>query len=204
MFLLRDSPEGQTMLPHWTGGGRPMKPTRKLNRRSFLFAVTGAGFGAIAAAAPAFQLNDEDCGPTSDRANTPRGVTDCDTGASADPVGRGSRRTRETGVTDSDSADPANCGRRAGAGAGKPPGPYDSDPTDRAGDRRPTRITDTDPRDPVNYGNRPPRRHIRGCTDSDSGRYADRARNGLGTGLNDRDPGDPASCGRPRNPGGRS
>jgi hypothetical protein len=181
-----------------------MRATRGLNRRSFLFSVTGlaAGGSLLApAAARALQPADQDSGPTADGTG-PRGRTDCDTGPSADPIGRGTGHGRQTGVTDTDSgatADPENCGRR---GTGKPPGPYDSDPTDRAGDRRRSGVTDRDPRDPPGYGNREPRRHIRGCTDSDTGRYRDPARNGLGTGLNDRDPGDPAMCGRPPRPSG--
>ena len=81
-----------------------MKPTRKLNRRSFMTRVAGGtalagAVGLVGSDAIALQ------------------VTDCDRGAGSDPGGRGTGRTVRTGVSDRDPTDPAGCGR----GAAPPP-----------------------------------------------------------------------------------
>ena len=130
-----------------------MKPTRKLNRRSFLATVAGgvAAAGAIGviatdeAQAAQSGCSDSDSGPNSDRAGAGRscgggrrttGCTDSDTGRNSDPAGNGRCRRRRTGCTDSDTgrnSDPAGNGRCV---------------------RR------------------------RSCSDSDSGRYADPASRG--------------------------
>lgn len=117
-----------------------MKTERKLSRRSFMARVVGgavAGGGALVVlngSAEAMQVSDSDSGSNadapgrgytgvsdsdsgagSDRANHGRrgptriqGCTDNDSGANADAGGNG----RGNGRTDSDSGDPANCGRR--------------------------------------------------------------------------------------------
>lgn len=127
-----------------------MRPTRKISRRSFLGRVAGGavvGGGALVALATGAQAQ----------------ITDSDTGAYADPAGRG--RGRRTGITDSDPSDPV------GRGRGRRTGITDSDPSDPAGNgrgRRNTGITDRDPSDPVGNG-----RGRRSCSDSDGGAYAD-------------------------------
>ena len=119
------------------------------------------------------------------------GLTDGDSGAYADPAGRGrGGNPRQTGLTDGDAgpyADPAGGGRgtyRSGWGGN---------------------VTDGDSgayADPAGRG-----RGRSGLTDSDSGPYADPAGRGRGgvrvqggggppTGLNDSDPSDPAGHGR--------
>ena len=78
-----------------------MKPTRKLNRRSFLGTVAGgvAGAGALAAVsgeAHAFQsgCSDNDRGQNADPINNGRscrtsGCSDNDSGQNSDPIGNG-------------------------------------------------------------------------------------------------------------------
>ena len=77
-----------------------MKPTRKLNRRSFFAAVAGGvavtgALGTIAAdPAEAFQVTDSDSGPNSDPPGRGRGggggsCSDSDSGPNSDPGGRG-------------------------------------------------------------------------------------------------------------------
>jgi hypothetical protein len=98
-----------------------MKPTRKLSRRSFLTRVAGGaivGGGAMIALSGSAhaQATDGDSGANADPAgrgrggagNRIRGCTDADSGANADPpsAGRGNR------TTDGDPSDPARCGRR--------------------------------------------------------------------------------------------
>ena len=117
-----------------------MKTERKLSRRSFMARVVGgavAGGGALVVmkgSAEAMQVSDSDSGQNadapgrgytgisdsdsgnnSDRPNHGRqgprriqGCTDNDTGSSADAANNG----RGNGRSDSDSGDPANCGRR--------------------------------------------------------------------------------------------
>ena len=117
-----------------------MKTERKLSRRSFMARVVGGavvGGGALVAlkgSAEAMQVSDSDSGQNadapgrgytgvtdndtgngSDRPNHGRrgprrisGCTDNDSGSNADAGGNG----RGNGRTDSDSGDPANCGRR--------------------------------------------------------------------------------------------
>ena len=99
-----------------------MKPTRKLSRRSFLTRVaggaiiTGGAMVALTGGARAYQVTDSDSGATADPAGRGRGganrrirgCTDGDAGATADPpsAGRGTRQT------DNDPSDPPSCGRR--------------------------------------------------------------------------------------------
>ena len=117
-----------------------MKTERKLSRRSFMARVVGgavAGGGALVVlngSAEAMQVSDNDSGQNSDppgRGYT--GVTDNDTGANSDRPNHGRSAPRRVqgcsdndsgsnadaagngrgnGRTDSDSGDPANCGRR--------------------------------------------------------------------------------------------
>jgi hypothetical protein len=116
-----------------------MKTERKLSRRSFMARVVGgavAGGGALVVlngSAGAMQASDSDSGQNadqpghgytgvtdndtgnnSDRPNhgrsAPRRVQGCsdnDSGSNADAAGNG----RGNGRSDSDSSDPANCGR---------------------------------------------------------------------------------------------
>ena len=169
-----------------------MKPTRRLNRRSFFRQVAGGAaaagaLGLIGGEARAWQT-----GPYT-------GVTDNDSGSHADNAGHGrgpggnaygqpaQPQDNQTGYSDSDSgpnADPSGGGRR-----GRPvqTGITDGDPTDPYGQgqgtsgarthnsirRRPdgsfshyTGITDSDSgsnRDPSNYG-----RGGRDCRDNDA------------------------------------
>ena len=140
-----------------------MKPTRQVNRRSFLHQVAGGaalgGTLGLVSSSEAFAVQ----------------VTDCDSGAGADPGGRGTGRRPRTGVTDSDSgaaADPGGCGR--GGTRSTDPGSHqqqtgytDSDPTDRVGSGR---------------GGTGSRQHT-GVTDRDSGAGADPAGSGRGGGT---------------------
>ncbi len=100
-----------------------MKPVRKLSRRSFLTRVAGGAViagGAIATlggTAQALQVTDSDSGATADppgrgRGNRRiRGCTDGDSGATADPAGNG-RGTRTTDADSGPNSDQPNCGRR--------------------------------------------------------------------------------------------
>jgi hypothetical protein len=154
-------------------GGSPMKPTRKLNRRSFIGAVTGAAAAAGAlgivfpAPAEAFQCSDSDSGQNGDPGGQGRrcggrrvrtGCTDRDGGQYADGIGYGRRcggSRSITGCSDSDSgryADGSNRGRNCRT-------------------RQSTGCSDGDSSDASGQG-----RHCNsGCSDSDSGSYADRA-----------------------------
>ena len=103
-----------------------MKPTRKLNRRSFLGTVAGgiAGVGALAVAsgdASAAQsgCSDNDSGTNSDPANNGRscrrttGCSDNDSGSNSDAAGNG--RSCRRNCTDSDTgngSDGVGRGRR--------------------------------------------------------------------------------------------
>jgi hypothetical protein len=157
-------------------GKPPMKPTRKLNRRSFFAAVAGgvALTGALGIVLPqeaqALQGSDSDSGPNADPPGGGRGsrnCTDSDSGRYSDPAGQGRHcgaRAPVRNCSDSDSGrygDPAGRGRRCGGGG-----------------RRRTGITDRDSgryADAPGYGNG---RRRRSCTDSDTGRYSDPAGRG--------------------------
>lgn len=110
-----------------------MRGTRKLSRRSFFERVAGGVAGGALALvgepAKAAQVSDHD---PSDPSGQGRGaaVSDQDSGAGADPAGRGrgSGSRQGTGVSDSDSgagADPAGRGRGGGSRQGT--GVSDSD-----------------------------------------------------------------------------
>ena len=179
-----------------------MRPRRKLDRRSFLRQVTGAGLaggalGLIGGEAKAFQtgpytgITDTDSGSYADNAghgrgpngnawgNPPQttGVTDSDP---MDAVGNG-RGPIGTGYSDNDSgayADPSGHGRNRNA---QPPqtGVTDSDPTDWAGEGRGTAGARGErPRlvrpdgTPVDYT---------GLTDTDSGESRDPSGYGRGS-----------------------
>ena len=104
-----------------------MKPTRKLNRRSFFAAVAGGAataslIGIVGAGeAKAMQCSDSDSGPNSDPGGRGRscgrrrtGCNDSDAGRGSDPVGYGRCRPRRSGCTDNDrgrGSDPAGNGR---------------------------------------------------------------------------------------------
>ena len=157
-----------------------MKPTRKLSRRSFLGRVCGGAVGAGSFLALT------GCATT--------GYTDSDP---FDPIG-GGRGSRWGGITDSDTgayADPPGRGRGGGAGyTDNDRGEY-ADPPGRGRGSRGGGYTDNDPHDPVGRGEG-------GCTDSDRGRRADPAGAGREcrrTGYTDNDRGgnaDPAGNGR--------
>ena len=145
-----------------------MKPTRRINRRSFAASVLGGV--AIGGGATAFLTERAS-------AQTYTGTTDCDAG------GRGDRPGYGTGVrnqyTDSDSganADPRCHGR--GPGNGSPTGTHYAEPPSGCSD------SDGGPgADPGNRGrhcgsgNPYPRSYTpentRHCSDSDSGNNAD-------------------------------
>ena len=133
-----------------------MKPTRRVSRRSFLRTVAGSGAGAFSLVALS------GCATT--------GYTDSD---SYDPIG-GGRRGPGYGVTDADTgayADPP------GRGRGSRGGYTDNDPTDPPGRGRGS-CTDSDRgrnADPSGAG-----RNCGGYTDSDKGRYADPPGRGRG------------------------
>lgn len=179
-----------------------MRPTRKLNRRSFLRQVAGGGFAAGAVALDGGQARAGQTGPYT-------GITDNDSGAYADNAGHGrgpggnawGQPPQTTGVTDSDPmdavgngrgpigsgysdsdsgayADPSGHGRNRNA---QPPqtGVTDSDPTDWSGEGRGTAGARGErPRlvrpdgTPVDYT---------GITDNDSGDTRDPAGYGRGS-----------------------
>ena len=98
-----------------------MKPTRKINRRSFLGTVAGgvAGAGALmAVSSEAFAMQgctDSDPTDASGRGRRCRsGCSDSDSGPNSDPVGNGRSCRRTSGCSDSDSgpnSDPGGNGR---------------------------------------------------------------------------------------------
>ena len=180
-----------------------MKPTRKLNRRSFLNRVAGglaASGGAFAlmwaprARAQHTDTDNQDVPLLGRGGNT--GVTDRDTGTNADPIGRG-RGQRPSGYSDTDAGDPEGRGVRG------PRAP--SDIHDRGLDREPPRTgisdmdrgpyADTEGRGRGNAQNRPS-----GYTDGDPSDPSGNGRGGAGgpayTGHTDADPGDRAGYGR--------
>ena len=120
-------------------GENPVKPVRKLNRRSFLARVAGGAFiagGALTVLTPAMaQTGITDRDP-SDRVGFGRGggtgITDTDSGVGADPAGRGRGGSRpgSTGVTDSDPSDPVGRGRGGSGITDSDTGPY-ADPRGR-------------------------------------------------------------------------
>ncbi|MDB5668933.1 MAG: hypothetical protein JWL74_1883 [Alphaproteobacteria bacterium] len=123
-----------------------MKPTRKLTRRSFLGRVAGGVVGGAALLATGAQEAEA------------LQVTDRDTGANSDPVGRG-----YTGYSDSDSgrsADRANHGRRGRRSGGGIQGCSDNDRgsnSDPAGRGRGNGASDNDSgqnSDPAGCGRR--------------------------------------------------
>lgn len=144
-----------------------MTPRRKLSRRSFLARVAGGSVLAggalffVSGRAEAYQCSDNDPSPYGDAAGRGRSCT----GSS-----------RYTGVTDNDSTDPTNGGRRQRTGCsdndrgnGSDPGGYG------VRCRQATGYTDNDSTDPENGGRG---RHGRECSDNDSGSYADNAGQG--------------------------
>src|SRR6185503_5684119 len=127
-------------------GGMAMKPTRRLNRRSFLGRVAGGAvaagaLGIIGGEAKAWQtgpytgVTDNDSGSYADNAghgrgpggnangqpaqpqNNQTGYSDSDSGANADPSGGGRRGQRpNTGITDGDPTDPYGQGHGTSGG----------------------------------------------------------------------------------------
>src|SRR5688500_4444930 len=137
-----------------------MKPTRKLNRRSFLATVAGAsaavGAGALGIIGGSARAQ---TGPYT-------GVTDTDSGSHADNAGHGRgpggnssgqpQNQPQTGHTDRDPSDPVGGGRGGGV----------------------TGYSDTDPTDPSGRGRN--RRQETGITDSDTGPFRDAIGRGRG------------------------
>ena len=147
-----------------------MTPRRKLSRRSFLASV--AGGSALAGGALLF---------VSGRAEAQRSPTGCSDndplGSGGDPANYGRRCSRATGVTDSDTSDPTNGGRRQRTGCSDGDSGQGSDPGGWGRRCRPaTGITDNDASDPTNGGRGNQNR--RRCNDSDSGSRADNAGEG--------------------------
>ena len=95
-----------------------MKPTRRVSRRSFLRSVAGGGAGAISlvgltgCATTGYTDSDPYDPIGGGRRGPGYGVTDADTGAYADPPGRG--RGSRGGYTDNDPTDPPGRGRGTG------------------------------------------------------------------------------------------
>lgn len=162
-----------------------MKPTRKLNRRSFLGTVAGgvAGAGALAAVsgeALAFQsgCSDNDGGQNADPVGNGRscrssGCSDNDRGQNADPIGNGRSCRTPVNCSDNDrgtNADPVGRGRSCAPSCSDNDRGTNADPVGRGrscGGGR-TGITDNDPGDRPDYG-----RGTRNCSDSDRGNGAD-------------------------------
>lgn len=147
-----------------------MTPNRKLSRRSFLASV--AGGGALAGSALLFVS-----GGAKAAQRSPSGCSDSDPiSRGGDPGNYGRHCSRATGVTDSDTSDPANGGRRAPTGCSDGDSGRGSDPGGWGRHcRRATGITDNDSSDPTNGGRGYSNRR---CNDSDSGSRADNAGQG--------------------------
>ena len=181
-----------------------MKPSRKLNRRSFLAQVAGGAVGAgalglIHGEAWAYQVytgvTDRDEGALRDGSGYGRGGTRPQSGGQ--PEAGGAPLQQPTGITDSDTGSNSD---NAGYGRGGQQAISDNDPTDPAGQGRNVRnraqppqtgVTDGDPTDPVGAG----RGGSTGYSDSDSGANADPSGRGqrgrpTQTGITDRDPTD--------------
>jgi hypothetical protein len=97
-----------------------MKTLRRLNRRSFLAAVTGTGtlLGFPQGAGALVQCSDSDSGQGADSAGRGRNCTGITDGDPTDPYGRGRGGQARSGVTDRDPTDPIGQGR--GAPTGQP------------------------------------------------------------------------------------
>ena len=150
-----------------------MTPRGKLNRRSFF--ATVAGGSALAGGALLF---------VSGRAEAFQACTDRDSGGNADSAGHGrhcgSSGSRpaapNTGVTDNDSGDPVNGGRRQRTGCSDNDRGNGSDPGGWGRRCRPaTGVTDNDTSDPTNGGRG---YRNRNCSDSDSGSNSDNSGQG--------------------------
>ena len=177
-----------------------MKPTRKLNRRSFLGKVAG---GAVAAGALGVIGGEARAGQTGPYT----GVTDNDSGSHADNAGHGRgpggnasgqpQGNPQTGVTDSDPTDPSGHGRGGQTGYSDSDSGANADPSGRGrrGQHPQTGITDSDPTDAYGQGQgtsgsrttrsvqrRPDGSfaHYTGVTDTDSGQSRDPAGYGRG------------------------
>ena len=177
-----------------------MKPTRKLNRRSFLGRVAGGlvfggALGLIGAEAAAFQ-----------RVQT--GLTDSDSGSSSDDPGYG--RGGANAISDNDPRDPAGQGVNVRNRAQPPQtGVTDRDPTDPRGGGRggTTGFSDNDRganADPSGRGHGVVRNGpYSGYSDADRGQIHDAPGHGVGrgaptgyTGRTDSDPSDAGGYGR--------
>jgi hypothetical protein len=175
-----------------------MKPTRRLNRRSFLSQVAGGGLAAGAVALVG--------GTARAQAGPYTGVTDDDSGSYADNAGHGrgpggnasGHPHSQTGVTDGDPGDPVGGGRGSYSGYSDSDSGANADPSGggRRGRSTQTGITDGDPTDPYGQGRgatggrsensvriRPDgtRAYYTGLTDSDSGQSRDPANYGRGS-----------------------
>ena len=149
-----------------------MKPTRTVSRRSFLRKVAGGGAGlisvtALTGCATTGYTDSDPFDPIGGGRWGGGGITDADTGAYADPPGRG--RGSRGGYSDNDPSDPPGRGRGGGYS--------DNDPTDPAGGGGGV-CTDSDrgrDADPSGQG-----RDCRGYTDNDKGPEADPPGRGRG------------------------
>jgi len=171
-----------------------MRPTRKLNRRSFFRQVAGGAvaFGAlgiIGGEARAWQT-----GPYT-------GVTDNDSGSHADNAGHGrgpggNASGHPQGATDGDPTDPVGGGRGGQTGYSDSDSGPNADPSGRGRRGRPTQtgITDHDPTDPSGQG-----RGTSGGTSQNATRRRPDGSYATYSGLTDSDSGpnrDPANYGR--------
>lgn len=99
-----------------------MSTRRFIGRRSFLLRVIGGAAtlsaSALLPAAAEARYSDRDRGPHADRSRSHRtGITDHDSGATADPAGNGRGGGGRSGVTDRDSGRHADLPGRGRRGA---------------------------------------------------------------------------------------
>ena len=178
-----------------------MKPTRRLNRRSFLGQVAGGALAAGSLGLVAGRARAGQTGPYT-------GVSDNDSGSHADNAGHGRgpggnasgqpQSNPQTGVTDADPTDPVGRGRGGHTGYSDSDSGANADPSGRGRRGQPVRtgITDRDPHDPSGQGrgtsgstteNSTQRRpdgstaYYSGLTDADSGQSRDPANYGRGS-----------------------
>jgi len=170
-----------------------MKPTRRLNRRSFFRQVAGGAVAAGALGVIGGEARAWQTGPYT-------GVTDNDSGGNADNAGHGrgpggNASGHPQGVTDSDVYDPSGAGRGGGTGYSDSDSGPGADPSGRGrrGRAVQTGRTDSDPTDAYGQGQgarNENTRHIRRRPDDTAAHY---------TGITDNDSGatrDPYNYGR--------
>jgi hypothetical protein len=171
-----------------------MKPTRRLNRRSF--------FGQVAGGAAAIGMLGLVGGKARAQTGPYTGITDNDSGSHADNAGHGrgpggNASGHPQGVTDGDPSDPSGGGRGGQTGYSDSDSGANADPSGRGrrGQQAQTGITDSDPTDSYGQGRgtsgnssvrssttRPDGTRVfySGVTDTDSGASRDPSNYGRG------------------------